>query len=462
MCNRKPGPRCSNHGRKKLEIMRDRWNEAQALPKDSIDYITARLDYETAQHQYNCTPDGIAEAEVRASENPNDSQLQQNVILYKKEREQQMEALRELENGRVDDVASVVSSLDGFYDRKESASLIGAVRRNYERQALSKNLDADLPVDEAENRYNAVLNKYEELVAFKSGADNAREALKRLRMMAAPTSTVTLRTYADVLRALPKSQSSLRNELNRIAQLQGTSVPILQSYYDAYRDQYKNDFAHLEEKFRPDPPEGWVYGKLPKTGFVNNQETYFAPSDKASMYALYRLQVDGEAIPDHMKTSSVMGAVSVTDNGIGFTFHNRKGKTLDTYQTGEKDPAKLFVPDLANRVDGKALLTIGQGESLDILKKRLHDYGHINSPVVSYRSAAANIMNIPSNDSAMLAHLCERTQVKYDVTSPAAQAEATMKAYVTAQKKAKSTWNAQPARKNAPIITHLPLSSRWK
>lgn len=465
MCKEYPGPRCSNHGGKVLKKAEEEFAVAQKLDPSSLEYRKAELNLVEAKEQYASTPDGIEQASKRLAAHPNDAELKKAYESSVRQRNQQIEALNEIQNTRLNKIAQVVTPTQQFYDVSEMESILASVRRNNERLGLAKELD-NVSSEEAKSQYAAILNRLEgQLTEKRNLTTEEQEAFQSLRAMDAPTSVVTLKTYADITKALPRSQSALKAELSTIAQIQNAPLNVVQSYYDGYRQQYKEQFANLPKAERPDPPKEWVSGDYAQSGFQRNKASVFAPSDNASMYALYRMRVDENAIPDYMKTSKMFASVSLEGDTptnpekASLIFYTPKGKELSRFVTQESSGRSLrsYIPEIAEQLNGKTLITQQATPQSSWFKEQLQQYGHNSSPLTTSEMASKHL-NIPSDN---LASICQETGVQYKTGTPVDLSETTMKAFVMMRKKAKMQWASKTARKNAPTINEIPLTSRW-
>jgi len=467
MCNEYPGPRCSNHGFSWLKSAEQEFYKVRDTDPNSLAFQIAEQNLLQAQYDYNCTPDGIEAAKRLAKVNPEDSKAQKQVETFQRQRSQQIEALAEQKNGRANKIAQITTAAQNFYDLEEMSSLVSAIRKNSERVGMAQELD-DVKAEDAQAEYLANLNRIEQNINDNGNMSiDLQKTLTELRAMDAPTSAITLKTYSDILKALPRSQAALKNELNTISTIQNVPVPVARAYYDAYREQYKNTYAGLLKKTeRPDPPKEWVSGDYHKAGFQNEPVSAFAPSDEASMYALYRLRVDEKAIPDYLKTSKVFAAVNLSENPDNITenpktsmvFYTAKGKKLGQYEMQAGRSLRTHLPEIANQLQGKTIITQNSHQESAWIKEALPTYGLKNVPVMTISELSSKHLNLPSNN---LKSICEKTGVEYRNDGIESETETTMKAFLSVRKKVQSQWLTKPARKNAEPLQDVPLSSRW-
>lgn len=466
MCSKHPGPRCSGHT---LDALRDSQKEfaevSQKHAPESLQYVESESKLRQAQYNYNCSPDGINAAKEQSELHPSDLKLRDNYEKYAQRREQQVTALAEIESGRVQNLANVFTRTQKFYDTEEMNSIIDSSRRNSEKVALHKG-QQHVDIESAKREYDNLLSTCERVVRKANNVDKVfNDSITTLRKMEAPTSMATLKAYSDTLRVLPKSKASLKAELVRTASLQNVKPSILTAYYDAYRQQYNEQFAHLGNTERPDPPKEWVYGSNANGygGYKNDPKTVFAPSDPASMYALYRLRTDSSAIPDYMKTSSSVASVHAQespeenpDAQIILNFANPKGKTLGSYTAGEQGRTlKTFIPELRTQLQGKRIVAASENSGLVWLMSKLNEDTPNHYSALTLADMNRKYLHVPA---ANVQRICEKTGSHYD---PENMAQSTVEAFINSQKQASTKWRSKKSRRDAPPLKDIPLTTRW-
>lgn len=87
-----------------------------------------------------------------------------------------------------------------------------------------------------------------------------------------------------------KAVSAVRRQVAAAAALRGVSHEEVAERFHAYRAQYLTDLRRLPSEERPTPPDTWV------TGFTTkDMMAVSAPTDPATLYAVYRCQADPDA-----------------------------------------------------------------------------------------------------------------------------------------------------------------------
>ncbi|MEC8569001.1 MAG: 3'-5' exonuclease, partial [Pseudomonadota bacterium] len=204
----------------------------------------------------------------------------------------------------------LTQALAPFYDVEESQSLVENAFRHQQFTALKYGLGKpDYPV--SERKYGNWVQSLRGPLEEKYGVplpEKLETALQQVGSMSPPDYT-TLEAYKKLPAAFTRAREAMVEQLEQAAALQDVEPQVAAAYFDAYRDQYKKLYAGLPASQRPDAPAEWVDGSVGTSGFRKVYDSQAAPHDPASMYALYRLRSDPNAIPAGRKTRQ--GFVSV-------------------------------------------------------------------------------------------------------------------------------------------------------
>lgn len=443
MCKEWPGPRCSNHALRKKEKA---WKALTALKstqeENSLEVKQAKKVYLEAAEEYLTTPDGIKQLE---EENPELAKV------YRQKRKYQLEALREIKMGRTELVSALLSKSQNFYDEEEIATVLQAHRRKSEESSLQSGIKES---EDTSSTYQAALGKYEEALKAQ-GQFNAetRDKLLQLRQMDSPDEQNTVEVYRSMFTALSQSKTELTKEITRLATLQDVTPKVAAAYYDAYRNEYKTHYANLPAKEQPNPPTEWVEGEYNSTGYQSNN-TFLAPSDPASMYAVYRLRSDSNAIPDYLKQSRILASMNI-NQGEGkavVVLYNNKGKMVETLVAPTSHPPI----EIANKLTGKIIVTDDDPATRSWLSG-LNKQTPLNSSLLSVTDLSVKQLNVPD---LSLDTLCQTTSTDIN-TSFEGRPVTLLEAYFTSRKIINTKWKSKSVRKNAPSLETTPLTSRW-
>lgn len=400
MCEAEPGPRCSYDMSKKLQSREQAYTKAvERFGKDSPEADLAFAKTTNALREYETTPEGIRALKEQAERNPDSKAANRLLTRAVLTRQMQVNALNEIRTGRPEKIASIYSNGLGFFDKEETESIIQSVREATETKVLTSALKHDVTVEDAEQ--TATVEDYQEylkqlsMLASQPETKKIVDDLKRMK----PPSTTLLRAYKNVLPAFKTSREQLKNQLEEAAVVQNTSLSTVQSYFEAYRDQYRKDFSHLPPKDQPNPPEAWVKGEFAQAGFNRNPTTKLAPHDNATLYALYRLQADDQAIPDYQKQSKQFLSVQMTDTSLTTTCYTNEGKTV---KTSTHPKTATGFAQLQQEMEGKILLTTGQktqkqeNQTLDPHRfiSKYYDYPHYDPAYFIKQLDTNNIADI--------------------------------------------------------------------
>lgn len=501
MCEAWPGPRCSHDMDKKVEARKAALEKAEAAyGKDSPKYNLAKARLEYAEQEYNSTPDGIKDLKARVKKFDNEF-TRADLFRAEQARQLQTNAAKEIKTGRLNAFAVLFEDQTGFYEHAEVASVIEASREYQERFAVR---DQKFITEQSPEAYNSFLDSIEARLEKRGKLDaSKKEVIAQLRAMPAPDS-INAAAYAYIPTAMERSKKMLKGELGRVADIQGVNANVAATYYEAYRQQYLEEFAGKEEKDRPDPPESWVRGEGDYAGYTKDFNSNFAPRDPASLYAIYRLRSDQNAIPQHFKTERLIASIDLETAGpegklgmepqnghiieVGIIVITPSGKEisrysqlirpdqkfLDLHGTGAESVHHISVKDLSGKPDwnqiaprvakileGKVILGHNVPYESKWLSSKLdgfnsdrkvafldtRDYGQKHQDIPNYRlKTVSHANNVEYGEGA---HRAE-----YD-------AERTVQVYQQQQRYIKKTWNSKLARRNAPALNDVAPGSRW-
>lgn len=509
MCEMFPGPRCSYDLGKKIEALHVKLLKAQKeYGAESPQYWLATERYAKALDDYDATPKGIQEIKHNSTHHPDNTELAHRLKVVETIRLLQTNAIKEVKNGRVDALATLTSSIKDFYDTAEAKSIIGSSRaaiENYRIKSLKKDADAEVNVEVVEKEtYGTYIESLKKALEHKHGLplpEKVQESLTKLEELPAPDS-LNMEAYRKLPQAFDKSKTQLIQEIKNAAALQGVSPKITAEFYEAYRKQYSTQLQSLPLAERPDPPEAWVRGEFDNSGYAKDPASNFAPHDPASMYAIYRLRADDNAIPDYMKSSRTIASIDLEtagppgregflpENGkiieVGVKMYSPNGKTvgeisqlvkpetsfLKTHGTGaqhihgikvedlEGKPSwKQIQPQLTAALKGKVLLAQNANFESSWLNHHLEEFNSNDIPIIDTLEMSRKYLDLPNNK---LQTICEANGVAYTNGHRALHdAEATGEVYFKIRKRISKTWDTKTARRNAPPLTILPSGSRW-
>jgi len=504
MCEEFPGPRCSYDANKKLVARHRRVLDAQKkYGTDSPQAQLAAAKYQNAVNEYDATPKGIQSLAEELAANPENEELTRRLKVAEATRTLQTNALKEIRNGRVENIAVITSALKSFQDKEEAVSIIESSRESAEKYKLRGNPD-NIKFSADEKGYVKFLDNLETSLNNKYGEGNIppeyAEALTNLKESDAPD-FVNMQAYTNLPTAFDRSRKQLISEIKNAAALQGVSPKIAAEYYEAYRKQYKDEFADLPSSERPDPPEHWIRGEFGQSGYAKDPNSNFAPHDAASAYAIYRLRADDAAIPDYMKHSRTIASIDLETAGpsgregfepeygriieVGVKLYSPNGKEvgrmsqlikpeqsfLDQYGTGAEHIHQISVKDLTDQPDwksvspqvsntlrGKVMLAQNAPFERKWLSYHLTDFSK-EMPIIDTLDMSRKHFDLPNHQ---LKTICENNGVAYTNGHRAFHdAEVTGAAYFKLKKNISKMWFNNSARKKAPVLQTIPSNSRW-
>lgn len=466
--------------------------------------------------------DRIAKMVAKANNDPLGNEFDTTELIIKFKEFSNKDMLEERKNGRYQNVSNIAHSMQTFLDDEEVSTLAESARSFYETQVIRKIIKDEIfprQMQATEYEYQTTLDLMEDRVSEYYNGDipkSVQESIRELRMMEPPT-MMALKAYrylygedSDKMNAMSRAQVSIMNEIKNIAALTNTDKDIASGYYEAYRQQYKQLYAHLPASERPDPPKEWVETKNPTSGFkAQGMLGNYTPSDPATLYASYRLRCDKNAIPDILKNGEPLYAsIDLEVAGpsgketlkrrdmfdpeqgriieVGVVVYNGKGEIVETFEKLSRPDPKFFKehgtgapeihgitksmianskpwPEVAPLVeqilDGKIMLAQNASFEKAWLNRHLNDFNGARIPIIDTMDIAQKHLDIPNN---RLATICKKVGIKYTNGHRAMHdAEVAGDAFFKMQKRAERQWNSNPVRKNLPIVVNIPVDNRW-
>lgn len=429
----------------------------------------------------------------------------------------------ERENGRHAIISNISFMLQNFLDEDEVGTLSDSARDFYEA-GIIKNIvknDAAPQFNQAtEFEYQTTLDLMENRLSDYYNGDipqNIIEDLTALRYME-PPSEVALKAYrylygedSDKMNAMSRAQNAINTEIKNISGLTGVSKDIAAAYFEAYRKQYKEEFAHLPESERPDPPKEWIETKNPTSGFkAPGMLGNYMPSDPATLYASYRLRSDPNAIPSVLKEKEILYAsIDLEVAGpsgkkdakrrdmfdpeqgriieVGVVVYNEKGDVVDRLQVLSKPDPDFFKqhgtgavhihgitksmisnskpwPEVAPRVseilDGKIMLAQNASFEKSWLTRHLPGFNkNYDVPIIDTMDIAQKHLDLTDNK---LSTICKKVGVDYTNGHRAMHdAEVAGEAFFAMKRRLERKWRENPNRRNLDVPMNVPIHTRW-
>jgi hypothetical protein len=452
MCEVSPGPRCSYDMDRRLKARRIAYTSAvKKHGKTSPEALLSKAKMFNAQLDYDATPEGLDVLKKQIQDNPADERAQSRLNNATTIRSMQSNALAEIKNKRVDSVATAYLAISSFFTKEEIVSVVESSRELQEEKNLYGSIN-ETSLDERTARYNKLINTLETFnnESQRDGASKeVQDAVQTLRSLGTPDE-VNLKTYETLPHIIQHSKNQLEQQITNVAALQNTSPKIAQTYYDAYREQYQNDFSKLDAVDQPNPPESWVKGEFKNSGYTQDPTSRFAPHDKASMYAMYRLRSDENAIPDYMKQSKQYVSIQTikSQDGSGTTIqvssYNTTGKQVKSVNLVS---APNLMTSVSHELEGKILLSSSTEQ--DIAHKLRNKQSTIDS-----REFITKHFDLPSYSN-------EFVKSQLISSQKGATDNEHVDVFFTARKKVRQAWKAKAARANAPAISTPFPTNRW-
>lgn len=452
MCERWPGPRC-NDKCKTRDVKRELLNQiAQAHTRESIEYKTALAELLSSQEIYDTTPRGIKElTETIQNQNIDSSIIPSRYVRGKSTRMMQSEALKEIDNERVSNIAEIVSTMYPVFSKEETETIIASSRENREKAIIKemslevfknktfnvKDLDRviDSNLDTSGEEYYQYVDKIKSGIYEKYGnlpPKNVSEAIQKLDSMD-PPNKVSLHAYRSIGNAIEKSKTQLGEEINRIAAIQDAQPKVVAEYFDAYRKDYNEKYASMPAEKQPNPPKDWIEGDLPHNGLIKNETTFFIPRDPATIYAIYKLRTDLNAIPDYLKQSTKLASVDETPNGYTVKYTSRTGKSLKTEQFSSKE--ELIKTLNQNTKDTTVIFKDSDEQTLSKIKDKHR--------IITLPDIASKHFDIQQKDPANLSHFFKTESDTLDI-------------YGAMRKRILKTWGTKPTRTQTVNLDFKP------
>lgn len=366
MCEKRPGPRCNDKCKVRDVKYKKFVDISKKYPKNSAQYQMAAAELYAAQEVYDTTPKGIEELSTKTA-STQDITVATRYAKGKITRDMQYDAIAEINSGRVSKIAYIFSIVDKHFDQEEIESIIESSRENRESfiiQNIQKSVkDNNITNIEEINQlignatsideksYKEYIKKMREYFSFSKIHDaEAEKYLNELLEMSPPTS-VNLYAYRSMGNALEKSKHQLGLEIHKIAALQDTKPEIAAEYFDAYREQYKKEYANLSPDLQPNPPRDWIEGTYKHSGIYNNPQSNFIPRDAATLYACHKMRTDLEAVPDFLKLSTKITAIDAVDDKYVATQVSRSGKLLNRQEVkSENEISRIIQESLTDSI----------------------------------------------------------------------------------------------------------------
>ena len=454
MCEVWPGPRCNDKCQVrdvKLELFHQ---ISKTHDRYTPEYQNAMAELLASQQVYDTTPRGIKELyqEVKQGDTPALHRVNVNrLIAGKSTRIMQTEALKEIQNGRVAALARIISAVDDYFSPEELESIIASARENKEKSALNKaHLNTitgegikDDDIEKTINEINSISGaEYYEYVAKIGEALNSKygnivpESIRQDTYILdnlEPPSEINFHAYRSIGNAINKAKEQTRDEIMRIAAIQDSSPKTVAEYFDAYREQYKNSYSQLPSVEQPNPPREWIEGSLPQSGFTNNDSSLFIPRDSATIYAIYKLRTDLNAIPDYLKKSTKISAIDYINDGFTVTQVSRTGKELKKeIFSSREELTKIIKRDIKDSVI-----------ILEEPTKEIKDEISEKDKLIFINDISSKHFNIASKDVKLLAAEFKTS-------------ESILNIYGAMRKKILKTWATKPLRSLTPVLDFTP------
>lgn len=308
-----------------------------------------------------------------------------------------------------------------------------------------------------------------------------------------PVDARVARALTGVMKTGQRATTTLAAQASMVAGLQHVDVDVAVERIEALRCQYATSLALLPDAERPDPPAQWVHG-FTCCDFVARK----APSDPATLYAIYRAQCDPEvfteperndeaeyAVVDLETASPQGGAWFEPSNGhiieVGVVVTDVDGSAtqeyeqllrptqafLDAHGTGAVDIHRIGVDALddAPSWDEKA------SEVLDVLDGRVLVAQHVDYEMtwLSHHFAAAGLawnpaaapvvdtlrlaqQHFPDIDNHRLATVCETLGIEYtDGHRALHDAQVTARALVALREHTQARYAENPRFAGLPV-----------
>lgn len=403
--------------------------------------------------------------------------------------------LQEEANGRQNDISTLFQKLpesEGF-DDDEFDSIVNNVRYYKERMAARMTRsDKDFSKPVTEEAWKKYLDNTEETLKEKNVYDEEAQGLiAKLRAGGTPD-TISLSSYSSIGDYITQAKAEQEKQFSTAADLVGAKKEDVSRYFEAYRKQYQ-DIAKNDPDNVPTVPAHWVAGRFKDSGMVKQKDSSIAPADNASMYALYRIRVDQEALPSSiverrniasidLETAAAKGeSAAAVNNGriieVGIVEYTPEGKEVGRYSqlvrpeteflekhgTGAQDIHNIAPSDLdgqptweevkaqvITKLQGRTLLAQNADFEKRWLSGKSEEFKNAVPPTADTLEVARKHLEIPTYK---LGNICAEVKVPYtDGHRATHDAEVTGEAYFKLQRRIREEWFASPARRNVPAL----------
>lgn len=503
-----------NHGGRRCVLSKER--RARRNEKRRAQYATEKFvakqteaheewlseeDAAIKQFQNDSTPTGLAElkAQVEAL-SPEDKSDEAKALIARYRQVSwaaQFEESRRIEeeNGRQNDISTLFQKLpeaEGF-DDDEFDSIVTNVRYYKERMAARMTRsDKDFSKPVTAEAWNKYLDTTEETLKENNVYDEeAQEVIAKLRAGEAPD-TISLSSYSSIKDYITQAKTEQDKQFSTAADLIGAKKEDVSRYFEAYRKQYQ-EIEKNDPENAPTVPAHWVAGRFKDSGMVKQKDSSIAPADNASMYALYRIRVDQEALPSSiverrniasidLETAAAKGeSAAAVNNGriieVGIVEYTPEGKEVGRYSqlirpeteflekhgTGAQHVHNIAPEDLDGQptwdevkheviknLKGRTLLAQNTDFEKRWLSGKSEEFKNAVPPNADTLEVARKHLEIPTYK---LGNICAEVKVPYtDGHRATHDAEVTGEAYFKMQRRIREEWLASPARRNAPKL----------
>lgn len=454
MCEPWPGPRC-NDKTKDRDVKLAQFKETIKTHKPgTLNYLNSLTHLIAAQHIYDTTPQGVKELqeEFNKTHKKLNPALMSRIVRAKLTRTFQTEALNEIKNGRLGNIATIIESYEELFNKQEIETIIACAREAIEEAhvttAIKKTNNTDISMNEeilnkivtAPTRsmveeYETFLQNINEALQKKYGnqpPEEIRKAYDALTKTEPPT-MVGMKTYETLGNALTHSKKQLTLEIGAVAAIQDVSKETAAEYYEAYKAQYEQNYSHLPLEKQPLPPRSWIEGELYDNGISKHSRSSFVPRNPASLYALYRLRVDLNAVPDYLKKSSRI--ISITPKGEGYI---AKHSTRGGKQLGQEVFSSLeSLPTYIKNTETNSVILMIE-EPSGPLTKYVKE-----GRIISIYDFVSKHFDLPEKTNKIFAEYFKTNE------DPSAM-------YNALRKKILKTWASKPLRNNIAKISFTP------
>lgn len=502
MCYAKPRPRCKEHVQKKITSRTTVWQEAlDRYGPEHPKTVAAKTLLSNAIQELDSTEGGQKDLKQLMVLDPENESLaarqRKGELTYKL----RMLAGEEDDEGRPAALSRLFASGIPYYDADETASIMNATREMSIKVALRKNEydDSLIPA----NEYHAMLDALESRIKDVHGEvpEEEQSTLAYLRSIEAPAKS-NMESYTNFDRSLITGKKQLEEEIVRVAALQGVPPKVAAAFYEGYRDQYNRVWAGHPSEQRPDPPQHWVEGTL--SGYRHSYNTALAPSDPASMYALYKMRADPNAIPQAYKVAKRnYVAVNLITADLTNTAKSRKGESeiigvsmveytpegaeVSKYHTWVKpsdstiktesrriaaeqnlntknlinSPSWSDVEaDIVANLKGRTILTSQQQQTVNTLNSNMKEGYKPGWAAIDVTDVATKHFS-QMNTSLATSISTMRMDDEVRNRQPNMEALTVGEVFFEQQKKLRASWNKKESRKIAPNLTEIPYLGRW-